>query len=32
VQTFANLINDSMTSFARLIDARATQLEGEQAA
>jgi large subunit ribosomal protein L10 len=32
VQTFANLINDSMTSFARLVDARATQLEGEQAA
>jgi large subunit ribosomal protein L10 len=31
VQTFANLINDSMTSFARLIDARASQLEGEAA-
>jgi large subunit ribosomal protein L10 len=31
VQTFANLINDSMTSFARLIDARAAQLEGEAA-
>jgi large subunit ribosomal protein L10 len=31
VQTFANLINDSMTSFARLIDARAAQLESEAA-
>lgn len=31
VQTFANLISDSMTSFARLIDARASQLEGEAA-
>ena len=31
VQTFANLINDSMTSFARLIDARASQLESEAA-
>src|SRR5262245_30363360 len=27
VQTFANLINDSMRSFAQLIDARANQLE-----
>ncbi len=31
VQTFANLIDDSMRSFARLIDARANQLEGEAA-
>jgi large subunit ribosomal protein L10 len=31
VQTFANLIDDSMRTFARLIDARATQLEGEAA-
>jgi large subunit ribosomal protein L10 len=31
MQTFANLINDSMQSFARLIDARASQLEGESA-
>jgi large subunit ribosomal protein L10 len=31
VQTFANLIDDSMRSFARLIDARASQLEGEAA-
>jgi large subunit ribosomal protein L10 len=31
VQTFANLINDSMSTFARLVDARATQLEGEAA-
>ncbi len=31
VQTFANLINDSMTGFARLIDARAAQLELEAA-
>jgi large subunit ribosomal protein L10 len=31
VQTFANLISDSMTSFARLIDARASQLEGQAA-
>jgi large subunit ribosomal protein L10 len=31
VQTFANLIDDSMRGFARLIDARATQLEGEAA-
>jgi large subunit ribosomal protein L10 len=31
VQTFANLINDSMSSLARLIDARASQLEGEAA-
>jgi large subunit ribosomal protein L10 len=31
VQTFANLIDDSMRSFARLIDARASQLEGESA-
>ena len=27
VQTFANLINDSMQSFARLVEARAAQLE-----
>jgi large subunit ribosomal protein L10 len=32
VQTFANLIDDSLRSFARLIDARASQLEGEAAA
>jgi large subunit ribosomal protein L10 len=31
VQTFANLINDSMSTFARLVDARAAQLEGEAA-
>jgi large subunit ribosomal protein L10 len=31
VQTFANLIDDSMRSFARLIDARASQLEVEAA-
>jgi large subunit ribosomal protein L10 len=31
VQTFASLIDDSMRSFARLIDARASQLEGEAA-
>lgn len=31
VQTFANLISDSMTGFARLIDARASQLEAEAA-
>jgi large subunit ribosomal protein L10 len=31
VQTFANLIDDSMRSFARLIDARANQLEAEAA-
>jgi large subunit ribosomal protein L10 len=31
VQTFANLINDSMRTFAQLIDARASQLEGEAA-
>ena len=29
VQTFANLIDDSMRSFARLVEARANQLEGE---
>lgn len=31
VQTFHTLINDSMTGFARLIDARAAQLEAEAA-
>ncbi len=31
VQQFANLIDDSMRSFARLIDARAAQLEDEAA-
>lgn len=32
VQQFANLINDSMQSFARLMDARANQLEEQAAA
>ena len=31
VQQFVNLIDDSMRSFARLVDARASQLEGEAA-
>ncbi|HEY7801060.1 MAG TPA: 50S ribosomal protein L10 [Dehalococcoidia bacterium] len=32
VQQLATLLNDSIQSFARLVDARATQLEGEAAA
>lgn len=32
IQTFANMMNDSMQSFARLVDARASQLEREAAA
>lgn len=31
IQTFANMMNDSMQGFARLVDARASQLEGEAA-
>ena len=32
MQQFVNLTNDTMQSFARLVDARAAQLEGEAAA